>query len=87
MLEIIKEAVRIGETNESVGGHLPRLLGDIDPLYVTHSTSIAQMFLSPKMADTQVLLVVTFHWLEELRYLDQEDMLIQYYSSCYKSMD
>ena len=75
---IIKEAMRIGETNELVGGRLPKMLGDIDPPYVTCSTRIIRTFLGLETTGARVLRVIAFGRLKELRYLDEEDMLIAF---------
>ena len=77
-VEIIKEAMRIGETNELVRGRLPEMLGDIDPPYVTCSTRIIRAFLGLDATGARVLRVIAFKRLKELRYLDEEDMLIAF---------
>ena len=80
-VEIIKEAMEIGEINKLVGGRLPKMLGNIDPPYMTCSTKIIQRFLGLETTGAQVLWIITFNRLKELRYLDEEHMLIVFLDS------
>ena len=77
-VEVIEKAARIGETNKLVQGHIPEMLGNIDPPYLTCSTSIIRTFLGLATAGARVLRVIVFPRLKELRYLDEEDMLMAF---------
>ena len=77
-VEIIKKAMEIGENNKLVGGRLPKMLGNIDPPYITCSTRIIRTFLGLETAGARVLRIIAFNRLKELRYLDEEHMLIAF---------
>ena len=76
--EIIEKAKRIGEGNDLVRDHIPEMLGNIDPPYMTCSTKIIRTFLGLDTAGARVLRVIAFSRLRELRYLDEEDMLMAF---------
>jgi len=77
-VDVIQKATRIGETNKLVRGHLPEILGNIDPPYMTCSTSIIRTFLGLTTGGAQVLRVIAFPRLKEIMYLDEEDMLMAF---------
>jgi len=77
-VEIVAKAKRIGETNKLVGDHIPEVLGNIDPPYLTCSTRIIRKFLGLDTAGARVLRVIVFPRLKELRYLDEENMLMAF---------
>ena len=77
-VEIIEKARGIGEADKLVGGHIPEMLGNIDPPYLTCSTRIIRAFLNLDTAGARVLRVIVFPRLKELRYLDEEDMLMAF---------
>jgi len=72
----IQRAEEIGKTNDLVKGHIPMILGNIDPPYLTCSTSLIRQFLDLDVSGARVLRVIVFRRLEEIEYLDEEDMVI-----------
>ena len=74
----IDRAEQIGNTNELVKGHIPTMLGSIDPPHLTCSTSLIRQFLGLDISGARVLRVIVFRRLEEIKYLDEEHMLIAF---------
>ena len=72
----IERAKEIGETNDLVKDHIPKMLGHMDPPYVTCSTKIIREFLHLRTDGDRVLRVILFRRLEEIKYLNKEDMII-----------
>jgi hypothetical protein len=77
-VNIIEKAMRIAENNPLVKDHIPTMLGHIDPPYLTCSTALIRKFLGLDTHGARVLRVIVFRRLEELRYLDEDDMLIAF---------
>ena len=77
-VDVIKKAAQIGETNNLVKDRIPTIVGNIDPPHVTCSTSLIREFLGLDTAGARVLRVIIFRRLKELKYLDEEDMLIAF---------
>ena len=57
---------------------IPTIIGHMDPPYLTCSTKIIRQFLGLDTDRARVLRVIVFRRLEEIKYLDQEDMLIAF---------
>ena len=77
-VDVIKKAMEIAESNDLVKNHIPTMLGDLDPPYITCSTSIIRTFLDLDVTGARVLRVILFRRLKEIKYLDEEDMLIAF---------
>jgi len=76
--EIIEQAKQIGKNNRLVKDRIPTMLGSIDPPYLTCSTSLIRKFLGLDPSGARVLRIIVFRRLKELRYLDEDDMLIAF---------
>jgi hypothetical protein len=77
-VEVINKAMEIAESNDLVKNHIPTMFGDLDPPYITCSTSVIRQFLGFGVTGARVLRVILFRRLKEIRYLDEEDMLIAF---------
>ena len=77
-VKFIERAKAIGENNDLVKDRIPTIIGHTDPPYLTCSTKIIRQFLGLDTDRARVLRVIVFHRLEEIKYLDQEDMLIAF---------
>lgn len=77
-VKFIKEARKIGATNDLVKDHVPTILGHLDPTYITCSTRPIREFLGLKVDGERVLRVIVFRRLTEIKFLDEEHMLIAY---------
>ena len=76
--DFIKSAREIGESNGLVEGHIPTVLGHLDPPYVTCSTKPIRQFLGLDVNGERVLRVIAFRRLEEIKFLGKEDMFIAF---------
>jgi hypothetical protein len=74
----IEKAREIGETNDLVKDHIPTMLGHIDPPFLTCSTKFIREFLGLGDEGARVLRIIVFRRLEEIKLLDNEDMLIAF---------
>ena len=73
----IQEAKEIGERNESVKeSHSHNMLGRVDPPYLTCSTKSIREFLGLDADREWVLRVIAFHRLGEIKFLNEEHILI-----------
>jgi hypothetical protein len=84
-VEIIAKARNIGEAdpiakgpNDLVRGHIPTVLGHMDPPYLTCSTKPIREFLKLESGTTRVLRIIAFRRLTEIKLLDEEHLLIAY---------
>ena len=77
-VDIIDKATQIGEGNPLVKGHIPTIIGNIDPPYLTCSTSFVRKSLGLDTNGSRVLRVIAFPRLMELKHLEEEDMLMAY---------
>jgi len=75
---VIDKAEEVGGSNDLVKGRIPKMIGDIDPPYLTCSTGLIRKFLGLETAGARVLRVIAFRRLGEIKYLDEEDMLIAF---------
>ena len=80
-VDFIERARIIGESNKLVENHIPTVHGHLDPPYVTCSTRFIREFLRLKLNGERVLRVIAFRRLEEIKYLDEEHMLIAFLDS------
>lgn len=74
----IRRAEEIGETNDLVKGHIPAVLGCTDPPHLTCSTSLIRQFLGLDTKGARLLRVIVFRRLEEIKYLDEEDLVLAF---------
>ena len=72
----IQKAEEMGKTNNLVKGHIPRMVGNINPPYIMCLTSVIREFLDLDTSGGRVLQVIVFGCLGETRYLGEEDMVI-----------
>ena len=77
-VKFIEEAREIGESNDLVKNHIPTMVDNSDPPYVTCSTRPIRQFLGLKAEGERVLRVIAFHRLREIKFLDEEDMMIAF---------
>jgi hypothetical protein len=77
-VEFIEEARKIGEENGLVKGHIPTVLGHMDPPFLTCSTKPIRQFLGLSVDRARVLRVIAFRRLGEIKLLDEEDMFIAF---------
>jgi hypothetical protein len=75
---LINAANEVGNTNDLVKDHLPTMRYDIDPPFVTCSTSFIRTFLCLDTTGARALRVIVFTRLKEIKCLDEEDMLIAF---------
>lgn len=74
----IEDARVIGEDNLLVKDHIPTMLGNMDPPYLTCSTKNIRKFLGLDANCGRVLRIIAFRRLEEIKSLPSEDMLIAF---------
>ena len=74
----IQRAKEIGESNDLVKGHIPTILGSIDPPHLTCSTSLIRQFLGLDTNGARSLRVIISRRLQEIKYLDEEDLLLAF---------
>lgn len=77
-VEFVRKAEVIGKDNPLVGGHIPTMLGDIDPPFLTCSTRLIREFLSLDTTGARALRVIVFRRLLEIKYLDEKEMVIAF---------
>jgi len=76
--EFVQRAERVGKDNPLVKGHIPTMLGYIDPPYLTCSTRLIRDFLGLDISGARVLRVIVFRRLLEIKYLDEGDMVMAF---------
>jgi hypothetical protein len=74
----IEKAKKIGETNDLVRDHIPKIFGHMDPPYLTCSTKPIRKFLGLGTDGERVLRIIAFHRLREIKYIDKEHMLMAF---------
>ena len=74
-VEFVRRAGAIGEKNPLVKGHIPTMLGDTDPPFLTCSTRLIREFLGLDTSGARALRVIVFRRLSEIKYLDEDDMV------------
>ena len=77
-VDVIKKAKEIAESNDLVKNHIPTMFGDLDPPFITCSTSVIREFLGLGATGARVLRVILFRRLKEIKYLEEEDMVIAF---------
>lgn len=77
-VKFIEKAKEIGQSNNLVKDHIPTVVGHLEPAYFTCSTRPIRQFLGLDFTGERVLRVIAFRRLLEIKFLDEEDMLIAF---------
>jgi hypothetical protein len=76
--KFIEMAKKFGEKNGLIKDHIPTMLGHMDPPYLTCSTRRVRDFLGLEVDGERVLRIMLFRRLEEIKFLDEEHMVIAF---------